>query len=96
LKKGKSSGDKSESSGHADSDVEGSLYDKDSDEDELEKIKQKRLERRHNEHPRRANNLCRVWFFLSLSGKLNPKQKEIVADKINHKFKKVRTFLKLF
>ncbi len=42
LKKGKSSGDKSDSSGHADSDGEGSLYDKDSDEDELGKIKKKR------------------------------------------------------
>jgi hypothetical protein len=95
----KSSGDKSESSVQADSDDqavsdgEGSLYDKCSDEEELEKKKIKDAKRRPHVLRRRVNNLIMSGLVLPVAGdktvateafgKLNPKQKELVANNIN-------------
>ncbi len=97
LHKGTCSGNTSDSSGHADSDGEGSLYDKHSDEEELNRRKKKRRkEKRTKSLEKNKDELSRMVLPTSgkktvaaeAFGKLDSEQHAIVKGKINQRPRK--------
>jgi hypothetical protein len=103
MKKGKTTDYSSDSSARGDSDGEGSLYDKESDEDELDKRqkKKRRETKKRTSGKSTLKNALISGMVLPVDGektvateafgKLNAKQREILSDNINRKTKKVIT-----